>query len=98
MTWFLIEEKKPSYFKRLTKLFNVLKNRRSNMSIITAITVELENMKTDLEHAKKEAELNRELAEEYKRKYEALLHIRANKKTSPEGEEREVDYKIGLTC
>ena len=72
MTWFLIEEKKPSYFKRLTKLFNVLKNRRSNMSIITAITVELENMKTDLEHDKKEDELNRELAEEDKRKYEEI--------------------------
>ena len=58
------------------------------MSIITAITVELENMKADLEHAKKEAKLNRELAEEYKRKYEVLLKIRADKKTSPEGEEQ----------
>ena len=98
MTWFLIEEKKPSYFKRLTKLFNVLKNSRSNLSVITALTVELENMKTDLAHAKKTGELNRERAAEYKREGEALVQIRAHEQQHPEAAERHVDYRLEVAC
>ena len=52
----------------------------------------------EIDMLKKENELNKQLASEYKAKYEELL---ACKKTSPEGEEREVlsedYYKVGGT-
>ena len=95
MTWYLWEEEKPKMWAGLLKKLQEFSMPSSN--ILTALTVEIDTLKKDAEIAKREAEINKELAQDYKRKYETLLQIKADKKTSPEGEEREV-FKVGGTC
>ena len=64
--------------------------------VLNALAFEIDELKENVKIAQQEAKINRDLALEYKSKYEELLDSHL-KKASPEGDEREV-IKVGMTC
>ena len=94
MTWYLYEAEKPNYslLKKEGWINLYGKLRRGTMestSVLNALVFEIDELKEGVKIAQQEAKINKDLALEYKSKYEDLLEPRP-KKASPEGDEREV--------